>query len=99
MYEFTTPKTKKYKKLIYGFGIRIRQKFSIVQEFSDLIDAQMYDTYKGIYLPLTLHFQLSRLTSFFEAETYFRMQQLPVNFFRRTKRPAFDDKTVLEGMD
>ena len=99
MYEFSTPKTKKYKKLTSTYNLRVRQKLTNIEEFSDLIENAMYDTHKGIYLPLTLNFKLSQVVSNFNCELYLRMLRLPVNLFKRSKRPAFDDKIALTGMD
>jgi hypothetical protein len=99
MYEFSTPKSKKYRKTTNFYSLRIRQKLTNIEEFSDIIENSMYDTHKGIYLPLTLHFKLSQIISNTKFELYLRMIRLPINLFKRMKRPAFDDKIVLVGMD
>jgi hypothetical protein len=99
MYEFSTPSSKKYSNLLNVFNLRIRQRFYGVEEFKDLIEPSMYDMYKGIYLPLSLHFQLSKIISNISSEIYLRMLRLPINLFKRIKRPAFDDKVSLEGIE
>jgi hypothetical protein len=51
----------------------------------------MYDNYKGVYLPLTVHINLCNKYMHSINEWYFRMSRLPINMYKRKFRPAFDD--------
>jgi hypothetical protein len=98
MQDFSTPKSRKSMWLM-SHTLRIRQKFTIIDSFEDLIENVMYDTNKGIYLPLTLHFNLKNAAKSSVVETYLRMLQLPISLFLRKPRPAFDDKVVFSGLE
>jgi hypothetical protein len=91
MPEFTTLKTKKKGKSGNSYTFRFREKFTMVEDFDDLVEAVMYDTHKGIYLPLTMHLLLKRKVPHLFNETYLRMLRIPVTMHRRRPRPAFDD--------
>lgn len=79
MYEFPTPRSRKRSRLIKSFNLRVRQKLGIVEEFNDLIENSMYDTHKGIYIPLFLHFNLIKFVPNKLGEIYLRMKRLPMN--------------------
>lgn len=98
MLEFETPKTRKWKKFTKIYNLRIRQKFTLIPEHQDLIESSMHDSHKGIYLPLTINFQLSKFHTNYENEIYFRMLRLPISLFKRKAKPAFDDKISFEGV-
>jgi hypothetical protein len=91
LYEFVTPKFRK-KRLTNSYALRIRDKLSINLEYIDLIENIMYDTHKGIYLPLTVHFILANVFSNCNNETYLRMLRVPASLYHRRPRPAFDDR-------
>jgi len=88
---FKTIKTHKFHKKTNNYTLRIKQKLGSFNEFSDLVENSMYDTHRGVYLPLTIHFIFSTQSSQFLNESYFRMLKFPINFYRRKSRPAFDD--------
>jgi hypothetical protein len=78
--------------------LRVRQKFTIVEEFEEILENNFYDVHKGVYLPLTLHFCLAAAIPPALLETYLRMLRLPIQLYRRKPRPAYDDKIVFSGM-
>lgn len=99
LHELKTPKIKKTKKVFNSIGLRIRQKLMDNPEFSELLYGKMYDTFKGIYLPLTVHFTIKKQSNFQLEETFFRMHRIPVTFYRVRQRPAFDDKTFMSAFE
>ena len=54
----------------------------------------MLDSYRGIFLPLSIHFFINEKISQQTAGTYMRMLRLPFNFYNRYRAPAFDDATT-----
>jgi len=95
MFEFETPKIHK-SIIINNYSLRVRQKFALNPEFEDLVENFMYDTHRGIYLPLTVHFKLKNSTSSFIDEIYLRMLRIPFSLYSRRARPAFDDRPSLK---
>jgi hypothetical protein len=91
-YEFSTPKYKKHKQTTKELTVRFRQKLRVINEFDDLVSAQMHDTHRGIFLPLSIHLVLNKKHTYVIGETYYRMLQLPFTFYKRKTKPAFDDK-------
>jgi hypothetical protein len=92
MPDFTTPKLKR-KKLKENYSLRIRQKLFDFGDFGDLLEQVMYDTHRGVFLPLQIHFLLQRTKSYMLNESYLRMARIPFHFYKRRCRPAFDDPT------
>lgn len=64
---------------------------SVVDELDDLIESFMLDTHKGIYLPMTVHFQLIQSVNHFIGETLIRAFRIPIHFYKKRSKPAFDD--------
>lgn len=93
MKDFKTPKYRKIKnsQLVYDISMRVREKLTGFT-FSDLVEPIMLDTHRGIFLPLSLHFKFENKISYTSVESYLRAFRLPLSFFKRHKRPAFDDK-------
>lgn len=98
MQDLMTPKSKKRGNLNV-FTLRLRQKFITVEEFEEILESNMYESHKGIYLPLTLHFHLVKQVTPSTLEIYLRMLRLPINLHRRKPRPAYDDKVVFSGLE
>lgn len=93
--DFKTPKFNKGKNQLNNvYSLRLRHKLGSFDDFNDLISTVMHDSYKGIFLPLTAHFQLNQKSSHMRNETYLRMLRLPVTMYKRHMKPAFDDKVV-----
>jgi len=93
--DFKTPKWHK-NNAAHSYTLRIRQKFSYYDEFDDLISNQMYDNYKGIFLPLNININFNNSISHINNEIYLRLVHLPINLFKRRARPAFDDSVKFE---
>lgn len=93
--DFKTPKWQKNNSA-FSYTLRIRQKFSYYDEFDDLINNQMYDSYKGIFLPLNININFNNSFSHINNEIYLRLIHLPINMFKRRPRPAFDDSVKFE---
>lgn len=87
--DFRTPKFKKPTNSNYT--IRLKQKFTPLVDFEELVSPSMYDTHKGIFLPLSAHFNFRNSAGHQVSEQYLRMLRLPFNFYSRRKTPAFDD--------
>ncbi len=82
--------------MAFSYTLRVRQKFSYYDEFDDLISNQMYDSYKGVFLPLNININFNNSKSHINNETYLRLIHLPINLFKRHPRPAFDDSVKFE---
>lgn len=93
--DFKTPKWHK-NNIAHSYTLRIRQKFTYYDEFDDLISNQMYDSYKGIFLPLNINLNFNNSTSHINNEIFLRLIHLPVIMFKRRARPAFDDSVKFE---
>jgi len=92
---FMNYKTPKWRKNLQSssYSMRIRQKYAIYEDFEDLVDPILYDSYKGIYLPLTIHFQFYQgASSHMMCENYLRSVKIPASFYTRKPRPAYDDQ-------
>jgi len=84
-------KTKKKAKSANAYTFRFREKLTMVEDFDDLVESIMYDTHKGIYLPITMHLLFNKTMPHFFNETYLRMLRIPLTMHKRRPRPAFDD--------
>lgn len=91
MYDLKTIKHKRSVSPISSYSLRLRERMSIVDEIDDLIEPFMLDTHKGIFFPFTMHFKLSNKVSHNKGETLIRCFRLPIHFYKRHKKPAFDD--------
>lgn len=60
-------------------------------DFEELVSSTMYDTHRGIFLPLSAHFNFNDFVGHQVNEQYLRMLRLPFNFYSKRKAPAFDD--------
>ena len=90
--DFQSPK---FKKAAQNYTLRLNQKFNPLTDFEDLVDSEMFDTHKGIFLPLTVHFNLTGHEKYHQLdEHYLRMLRLPLAFYRKHPAPAFDDPAV-----
>lgn len=88
--DFQSPKFK--KPATQSYSLRLNQKFNPLVDFEDLVDSEMFDTHKGVFLPLTLHFSLVAYNNCNNAgQHYLRMLRLPLTFYRKHAAPAFDD--------
>jgi hypothetical protein len=65
------------------YSIRLRQKLGFFEDFNDLIEPSYYDTYKGIFLPLTMNLNFTKVSSNLCHEHYLRMIRLPVFMCKR----------------
>lgn len=85
-------KTLKFRKpAIHSYSLRLKQKLTPLVDFEDLISPSMYDTHRGVFLPLTSHFNLQSAINHLISEHYLRMLRIPFNFYVKRKSPAFDD--------
>jgi hypothetical protein len=91
MSDLKTPKVKKGGLRTNNFTIRFRQKLKAFKDFEDLLDPVFYDTHKGVYLPLTIHFIFSDKNFGLNNQNYLRMLKLPLYMYKKDKPPAFDD--------
>lgn len=91
--DFQSPKFK--KPATRNYTLRLNQKFNPLVDFEDLVDSEMFDTHKGVFLPLTVHFNLTGHEKYHQpGEHYLRMLRLPLAFHRKRPAPAFDDPAV-----
>ena len=51
----------------------------------------MFDTHRGVYLPLSIHIELTKSDSQNYNEMCLRLCRLPINIYKKHYRPAFDD--------
>jgi hypothetical protein len=89
--DFRTPKLR--RPTSNNFQLRLRQKISPLADFADLVEPSMFDDYRGVFLPLTVHFIFKNI-QFVTSQTrvaYLRMLRLPFNFYKVRVAPAFDD--------
>jgi hypothetical protein len=86
MSEFSVLKTRKGPLLnsTKSLNIRLRKKLGAQQEFSGLVNLNMQDTYRGIYLPLTISLVFKESIRYSLLENYLRMVRLPLVLFRRS---------------
>ena len=92
--DFRTPK---FKKPAGGsYSIKLKQKFTPLPDFEDLVSQDMYDSHRGIFLPLSVHFIILNKSYQQIDETYMRMLRIPFNFYVRRSAPAFDDLAVFQ---
>lgn len=89
--DFLTPKWKKNNKTL-SYTLRLRHKFLTYDVFDILTSATMYDTHKGVFLPLSIHINFRTLNPHALNEGYLHMFRLPISLYKRRFRPAFDDK-------
>lgn len=89
--DFLTPKWRKNNKS-FSYTLRLRHKFLSYDVFDILTSASMYDTHKGVFLPLSIHFNFTELNSHLINEGYLHIFRLPISLYKRRYRPAFDDK-------
>ena len=87
--DFKTPKFRKPTNSSYT--VRLKQKFTPLVEFEELVSSAMYDTHKGIFLPLSVHLNFINRVGHQVGEQYLRMLRLPFTFYSKRKAPAFDD--------
>ena len=89
--DFATPKVR--KPAYNNYILRLRQKFTPLPDFEDLISSDMYDEHRGIFLPLNIHFLFDKAlaTRYQTGSHYLRMLRLPFNFYAKSKAPALDD--------
>jgi len=88
-------KTIKFRKPSgYSYTLRLKQKLAPLVDFEDLVSSSMYDTHRGVFLPLTSHFNLQSPVNHSISEHYLRMLRLPFNFYVKRKPPAFDDSAT-----
>lgn len=92
--DFRTPKFKKPNNASYS--LKLNQKFTPLVDFEDLVSPEMYDTHRGIFLPLTLHIIIKGNITPQVAETYLRTMRLPLHFYTRRPAPAFDDLATFQ---
>ncbi len=88
--DFKTPKWYKNKKT-KAYTLRIRHKFLTYDNFDNLTTATMFDTYRGVYLPLSIHIVVNKNHSQSYNEMCLRLYRLPINIYKKRYRPAFDD--------
>ena len=91
--DFRTPKFKKPSTSSYT--IKLRQKFTPLADFDDLISSEMFDSHRGIFLPLSVHFIITQTPSQV-SETYLRAMRIPLQFYSRHPAPAFDDLATFQ---
>jgi hypothetical protein len=72
-----------------SISIRWRKKLGTLSEFAYLVSAPMQDTYRGVYLPLTVNLIFTEFTRYTLIEQYIRMLRLPLVLFRRGSRGNF----------
>jgi len=92
--DFRTPKFRKPGNLSYT--LRLKQKFTPLVDFEDLVSTEMFDNNRGIFLPLTLHLVFDKNIPHQTAETYLRAFRVPLNFYSRRPAPAFDDLATFQ---
>ena len=91
MNDFLTSKWLKRRTNVQTFTFRIRQRLSFFDGIEDLTEYQMHTEYRGVYLPLSIIFQLVELKTYLESESFLYMMRVPIILFRRKPKPAFDD--------
>jgi len=77
-----------------NFTLRLKQKFTPLTDFEELVNLNMYNTHKGIFLPLTVHFNLVNTGYHQVNEQYLRMLKLPFIFYVKRPAPALDDFVI-----
>lgn len=88
MFELGTSKIREGRASVRAksINIRLRKKLGAQTEFANLVSATMQDTYRGIYLPLTISLIFKEFTRYTLVENYLRMIRLPLILFRRGSR-------------
>jgi len=61
-------------------------------EYEMLFEEFMWDTHKAKFLPLTVNYNVKHPVSNIIAENYLHMIRLPMIWFKRRDRLAFDDR-------
>lgn len=88
--DFQSPKFK--KPATRNYTLRLNQRFNPLVDFEDLLDAELFDTHRGVFLPVTLHLNLAAHKKYHQlSEHYLRMLRLPLAFYKKHQAPAFDD--------
>jgi len=89
IFDFKLPSSnmKLTKSMTYTW--RVRRKVSISQEFKDLILPSFFDTFKGIFLPFTTHFNFFFHNPNLYNEHFLRMFRLPFFMYKRLPHPIY----------
>lgn len=94
--DFRTPKFK--KPSTNNYTLKLKQKFTPLVDFEDLVSPEMFDSNRGIFLPLSAHFTISNQLPSQASETYLRAMRVPLNFYSRHPAPAFDDLATFQQL-
>jgi len=92
--DFRTPKVR--KPAARSYTLKLKQKFTPLDEFEDLISPEMFDAHRGIFLPLSVHLNFTENLLPQVTETYLRSLRIPLNFYSRRPAPAFDDLATFQ---
>lgn len=91
VFDFKTVRLRRAKKKYFNYTFKLRNRYSPISDFTELVDQDMYAKNKGLFLPLAYSFNV-KAPRVKMAEDYFRRIQLPFNFFKKRFKAAFDDK-------
>lgn len=96
--DFVTPKMKKSR--FSNYSLKINQKFPALPDFEDLISQSLYNDHRGVFLPLHVHFLFKNSEILDNATTvhYLKMMRLPMFFYTKNKKPAFDDPVTFNQL-
>src|SRR6187402_688754 len=91
VFDFKTTRLRRVKKKYFNCTFKLRNRYTPLPDFSDLVEPEMYAKNKGLFLPLAYNFRITK-DKIKDTEDYLRKLQLPFNFFRKKFKAAFDDK-------
>lgn len=91
VFDFKTTRLKRAKKKYFNYTFKLRNRYSPLPDFADLVEYEMYTKNKGLFLPLAYNFNIAQ-GKIKDTEDYLRKLQLPFNFFKKKFKAAFDDK-------
>ena len=92
--DFRTPKFQKPN--CSSYTIKLKQKFTPLTDFEDLVSSDMFDSHRGVFLPLSVHLSFDKNLPVQAAETYLRALRIPLHFYTRHPAPAFDDLATVQ---
>lgn len=92
--DFRTPKFQKPNSTSYTF--KLKQKFTPLPDFEDLVSSEMFDNHRGVFLPLSVHLSFDKNLPAQATETYLRALRVPLHFYTRYPAPAFDDLATFQ---
>lgn len=73
----------KYCNKYNAYSLRFRYRIGFFPEFDNLIETSFYNSYRSIYLPLTIHFIFNTFEPLCFHELFIRMLRMPIFWYKR----------------